>query len=662
VGAEAEEKQETSHWGPRSIAAGVVRMATALASAVRGGTRYPSAGISAASISLGHLNTFATAARGAALDTLRNLERRAPVDLDPRLQLALTNDMTGKRGLALAVAAADEIAVIARVADPVRWAEKNDVADPHAIGRTAEGGWIVTGRIPSGSVHTVRAEGDVHSLKASEPLVPLLSATRAALNIDDPLELPAGETAFTGKGVVIGIIDFGCDFAHRNFRDAAGATRIEKIWYQAGVERGTSDVRYGRLFTATEIDEALLDKNPFAKLGYGPPADSPHEIGAHGTHVMDIAAGNGIATTVKGIAPEATLIFIEASSTPAPSPDSEPRTQDFSESVQLLDGVRAIFDWAGNRPCVVNISLGANGGPHDGSSLVEQGLDSMVREKPNRAIVIAAGNAQEQDLHTSGTVSKGTPLDLDWIQSAGAGGAVQIWYGASARLRVTLIGEDGTSFGPVEPGDSLPVGAQGQVFIFIANRLREPNNGDNMIWICLGAQLPGDSFKIRLENDDEEPVDFHAWIDRNDGGQSRFASAKRSHTLASISTGHETIVVGAFDAHKAEFPLAAFSSTGPTRDGRRKPEISAPGKDVRAARSRTDGVVRKSGTSMAAPAVAGLIALLFEKAARQDEELDTATLRDLLQSHAAVPPPTLAPGEWSPEYGYGRASAKGLLR
>src|SRR6185369_2308614 len=110
-----------------------------------------------------------------------------------------------------------------------------------------------------------------------------------------------------------------------------------------------------------------------------------------------------------------------------------------------------------------------------------------------------------------------------------------------------------------------------------------------------------------------------------------------------------------------QFPISSFSSAGPTRDGRQKPEVSAPGLHVMAARSMTrTGVVRKSGTSMAAPAITGLVALMFAEALRNAVNLPVGAVRNQLMNTAQVNPPAVAQGGWDSRYGFGRANSDAI--
>ena len=591
---------------------------------------------------------------------LQELPVKISTSMDPRLQLALVNSHVGKRSLALASTRSDEVPVVARVKSVDAWKALPDVFHTAELGKAPDGSAIVTGRIPIHRIEAVRNDTTVLSLKASQALHPHLGATIPAMGVG-PGVLPAGTSPDGGSRAVIGIVDFGCDFAHRNFTLANGKTRLLALWHQAGVARLDSPFGYGRLYSPAEINAALVTADPYGALGYGPAFDTVFEQGTHGTHVMDIAAGNGRGSNQPGVAPKADLIFVDAAVTSFPLPGPESVNIRFGDSVQLLEAVRFVFDTAGDRPCVCNLSLGAYNGPHDGSSLVEQGLDALVREKPNRAVVIAAGNAQLLNIHASGQVPGTGPHDIVWQQFNGGGGEFELWYPGDRRLQVTFVALDGTPFGPVQPGDNLPIGFLGKIAIFISNRLDDPNNHDNVIGIWLAAGLSATPWAVRLSSMDGNPVGYHAWIERNDTAQACFVQPVPTHTLGSISTGHESIVVGSYDAHKPQFPLSSFSSSGPTRDEREKPEISAPGQDVVAARSRTLlGVTRKSGTSMSAPAVTGLIALIFSEAQRNNQSLDIAALRTRLMNQVLRNPPAEAAGVWDPFFGNGRASGKAV--
>ncbi|MYJ75766.1 MAG: S8 family peptidase, partial [Gammaproteobacteria bacterium] len=116
--------------------------------------------------------------------------------------------------------------------------------------------------------------------------------------------------------------------------------------------------------------------------------------------------------------------------------------------------------------------------------------------------------------------------------------------------------------------------------------------------------------------------------------------------------------------------VASFSSHGPTADGRLAPHVVGAGFDVTSARGsgKGDGYVNASGTSMAAPAVAGVAALLMDHDPdfRGRPEYTRARLMASAVKPSAVIGPELGinldnsegPGEWQHEYGLGLVSAR----
>jgi subtilisin family serine protease len=577
--------------------------------------------------------------------------------MDPRLQMLVARARCGLPRAATASSSAQELPVVAKVNNLAAWESLSEVRIGATIGQSEDGHHIVTARIPVSRVEAVRAQPCIVSLKSAQPVRPTLAATLQETHARADL-LPAAAKPKGGKGVVVGIVDFGGDFAHGNFRNANGSTRLEAIWHQAASGVSNSSFGYGRVFRTADINAALKTQNPYIALGYGPEPDSLNVNGTHGTHVMDIAAGNGRGSGTPGCAAEAALIFVDLAADDVPWTGIAAVGKSFGDSVRLLEALKFIFTEAGNRPCVINLSLGTNGGPHDGSTLVDQGIDALIREKPNRAVVIAASNSHADGIHAGGTVPVGGSADLAWVQSRDFEPAeLEIWLPGATQAAIELLAPDGTSIGLIEPGDSRQFSEGNQILVFIANRLAEPNNSDNSIGIFLAGAFAAGTWTARLHARGAVAVPFHGWIERYDTAQSSFAEPHdNSRTLGSISCGHETVVVGSYDAHKPTLPLSWFSSEGPTRDGREKPELSGPGHDVEAAWSRTGtNVTRKSGTSMAAPAVSGIIALLYAEAARKGRSLSSAELRAMLIAQAKKTPP--AGGAWDPRYGHGRISA-----
>lgn len=614
-----------------------------------------SPGASITSAAQGDGGTIALAAPSLRLRPMRLSD--PDVTMDPRLRRFIDKSARGERIAPTASTDEDQVAVMAVVTDVAAWQELEAVHNAVEIGPAFEPAgavpkeWVVTGRIAAAQLESVRSLSKlVKSFKASQPVHNALWT--AVPDVGARPVIP--NTTSRGAGVVVGVVDAGCDFAHKNFIDPNGRTRIEAIWHQGGAADPKRAVTYGALYERERIQAALSTADPYATLGYGPQAADQGGTGAHGTHVMDIAAGSGGGSGVVGMASDATILFVDLSSDDIPWSGPQRIGRNFGDSVRLAEAIAWIFKRAGDRPCVINVSLGTNGGPHDGTNPFERAIDGLLHEKPNRAVVIAASNSRSQGIHARASVSLGANRDLRLAKRSDVETQVEVWYGPSTLFDIELLSPDGASLGRVQPGKEGRVDdGNGNAVVFISSRTHDPANGDNTIGLYLSATAPVGTWTLRLHNTSSQAGEFHAWIERNDFGQSSFITADQDpdFTLGSISCGHAAITVAAYDAHKNGRPISSFSSGGPTRDNRQKPEIAAPGVDLRAAQSGTfTGVVSKSGTSMAAPMVTGALAIMLGDAALRGQSLEITAIRQRLTNDARRLGNTAA---WDNRYGFG---------
>jgi subtilisin family serine protease len=225
--------------------------------------------------------------------------------------------------------------------------------------------------------------------------------------------------------------------------------------------------------------------------------------------------------------------------------------------------------------------------------------------------------------------------------------------------------------GKVALGETKPAIGSDGLAILVAHRRNDSANHDNPVMIFMARGYGAGTWQICLRPVRVTNGQFHAWIEKDDGGpssQSIFATASIGCTLASIATGKLTFVVGSYDPRDNGKSISSFSSAGLTRDGRLKPEFSAPGGDfvaeedhgIHAARALGGNqLLSMPGTSMAAPHVAGICALLYQAGLRRlSRVLTHAELRDLLVRSARQNPPN-QPADT--RFGNGRVSASSAL-
>jgi len=435
-----------------------------------------------------------------------------------------------------------------------------------------------------------------------------------------------------GEGVVIGIVDTGIDYTHLDFRyDGNGdgteeSTRIDAIW----------DQTWG-LFGA-EYSRADIESDLAFGFGANEGIVRGSDTNGHGTHVAAIAAGDGSSSTAGfvGVAPEATLVIVKTSFFTA----------------DIISGVEYIFDQAASLglPAVVNLSLGGQEGPHDGTSLFEEGIDQLAIG-PGRIVVVSAGNEGNLPIHTSGTLNGNAKsfhvIPEDWELE------MQVWYPGTSQFAVTIYPPSDAAIDvPWGGNTSYVLTADGTVYVDNASEGTNPNNGDCEVFIRLANVDAGSRWGIRVA-DVSGGGRYDAWVTTRTG---QIEGGDSTSTIDEPGNGDRVITVGSFNSkstwpslggtqdESADYPVGAvsdFSSLGPTRDGRTKPEVSAPGAWICAAGSvdamsldylsHPDGEhVMELGTSMAAPHVSGAIALLLGL----DESLTTGAVRSILTSTA----------------------------
>lgn len=536
-------------------------------------------------------------------------------------------------------------------------------------------GSILTAELPLSAVEELAMAEGIEYVEAAKPLRPLLNQSMPAVFADQVNTASKAATAglpqaYTGSGVIVGVVDSGIDCSHADYQDSGGSTRILAYWDQTATGTGVAEISSssGREYTGSNLASG-------GSCTSSPDGDS----NGHGSHVAGIMASNH--ATYKGAAPAANIVAVKHNATDASS--------NGTFATVVIDAVNYIFRKAQSqhKAAVVNLSLGTSLGAHDGTSLFEQSLDALLTangsDKQGRAIVNAAGNENFSSFDSQSSTFGGIHATISHTSETKAydflirdggtvftvyGGAqVDVWLNSTSDCTMQLDAygsSDKTTqkinMDPVSAGSS---GSANDGKFSISLDFTDSANANNSKRHALAtitrlsgtsaSSISNYSFDLILSGtcsgdawlypDLTSAVSFRKTLGgtTNSVGNYTYVNGDSDRTMTIPSTANKVIAVGAFK-HVATWTdmngtsrdqtqvtggsaggISLFSSLGPTPDGRTKPELSAPGEPIIStmASSSSDSASnmgdsthhKLEGSSMASPHVAGTVALMLER-------------------------------------------------
>jgi len=412
----------------------------------------------------------------------------------------------------------------------------------------------------------------------------------------------------TGRGTLVGLIDSGIDYAHPDFRNNNGTTRILALWDQTIITNtlaAPEGYSLGTLFTPEIINKALEASDSQTRLSICPSQD----LSGHGTHVAGIAAGNGRASNgiYRGVACVAYLLVVKLGT---PNPNGFPRTSLLMMGIDFCvrESLRR------NQPLALNLSFGNTYGSHSGTSLLETYIDS-VSELGRISIVVGSGNEGASSGHTGGVLVDGQTETIEFsISDFTPSLNIQLWKNYWDEFTITLTPPTGT-------GVSIPGNAGswryafGETEIYSYNGEPTPYTPFQEIYFDF---LPNDTYltpgiwTIRLTPQVIRSGLWDMWMPssaiRNTA--TGFLLPTPDTTLTIPSTSSRSITVGAYDSSQNIY--APFSGRGFTWNNQFiKPDLVAPGVNITSC-APGGGYEQRTGTSMATPFVTGSASLLMQ--------------------------------------------------
>lgn len=595
------------------------------------------------------------------------------------------------------------ISALIKVADAASAQTGLDAIGAH-VGTKAGDVWTV--KVPVEMVVPFTNISGISYIQMDEPVKPELDIARKTTRADSAQAGYGLPIRYSGKDVVVGVIDFGFDYNHPTFYDTLhGAYRIKKVWQMNGTAAPPTGYTYGKEITDTNLIRAEG-------------TDDPNQ--QHGTATTGMAAGSGYGGSAdnrrfRGMAYDADIVLVGVR---RDSIGGEWMQGSFSD---FIDGINYIFTYAASvgKPAVVNISWGSQSGSHDGTSLINQACNSLAG--PGKIIVMSAGNEGQENLHLSKTfTATDTTINtfLTFTPDTYKRTWVDVWGqpGKTFCADVTLysggVAGNTTTFHCIDDAvtDTYLIAANGldTCFVEFITSSAEPNgkprvtvNIFNKSTDTVGVSVKGTDGSIDMWDEYYYygfPHQFQSAF--SDMGVPGAVSGNTTTTVSDMGSATSVLLVGAY-CSKASFKdingnnwsyssyvssgnLVPFSSRGPMIDGRISPDITAPGLTIATSWSSYDtshtetgsnstSVIAKytdgsshnyyycefSGTSASAPAASGIVAMLLQANSHlTPADVKTALFATAIKDSYTGVIPTAGNNNW----GHGKINAYQALK
>lgn len=464
-------------------------------------------------------------------------------------------------------------------------------------------------------------------------------------------------SGYQGEGMVIAIIDSGLEISHQSFRDAPTSPAltqkdIENVLANKALK--AEEKKPG--ITASQVYRTA--KVPFAFDYADKDLDvNPGSAGDHGTHVAGIAAANaGVVADVVGVAPQAQILAMKVFSSSG------------SNGATWADILAAADDAVALGADVINMSLGSTCGfsTQEGEEGVAEVLENIASS--GVMLSISAGNEYSAALGTRigkghaltqnpdyGTVaspsSYSQPLSIASVEKADSINSCYLTVG-ERKVAFNDTVEDKTVENVKDDSPSFRSLAGKELEYVVVPNAGEAKDYDGLSVEGKIALVSRGSVEYNTKKEaakaagaagilvyNNEPGMLYMQMDNYDL-PSAFISQADGKALAAVAEGNRKLTVSA-SYGKVDNPtsgeMSDFSSWGVTPELTLKPDLTAPGGNIKSA-TVNNGYTTKSGTSMSAPFVSGAMALVKQYIEQNDlasTETDKANLvSNLLMSTA----------------------------